>query len=121
MTIPHKSLTKAEEQVMQALWQAGDSFLKDIIECMPQPHPHSNTVATLLKNLIEKGYVTTTVFGRNNRYQALVKKEDYASETLGSVISSYFNGSYTNALSMMVDKKEISITDLELLLQHLKK
>ena len=121
MKMPDKNITKAEEQVMNALWHAGDSFLKDIVEAMPQPHPHSNTVATLLKNLIDKGYVTTTVFGRNNMYKAMVGKEDYASESLGSVVSNYFNGSYQNAVSMMVDKNEISINDLELLLKQLKK
>ena len=47
-----KQLTKAEEQVMQSLWKSGKGFLKDIIEGMPEPKPHSNTVATILKILI---------------------------------------------------------------------
>ena len=44
-----KTLTKAEEQVMQALWRVQKGFLKDIVDAMPNPKPHSNTVATLLK------------------------------------------------------------------------
>ena len=42
---------------MQALWKIEKGFLKDIVEAMPNPKPHSNTVATLLKILIDKKFV----------------------------------------------------------------
>ena len=52
-----KPLTKAEEQVMQVLWKLNDSFLREIVESMPAPKPHQNTVATILKILVEKEFV----------------------------------------------------------------
>ena len=48
-----KSLTKAEEQIMQVVWKLNKAFLREIVEAMPNPKPHQNTVATLLKILIE--------------------------------------------------------------------
>ncbi len=57
-----KQLTKAEEQIMQALWKIEKGFLKDIIEQIPEPKPHSNTVATILKILTDKKFVGIETF-----------------------------------------------------------
>jgi predicted transcriptional regulator len=118
--VPQKALTKAEEQVMQVLWQLGEGFLKDIVEAMPAPQPHSNTVATLLKILSEKGFVTSKAAGRNNLYQPFITKSAYSKQSLGTLVSGYFNGSYSNAVSFLVDQKKLSVEDLEMLLQELK-
>ena len=116
-----KTITKAEEQVMQAVWSADQAFLKDILEAMPAPKPHSNTVATILKILVEKGFVEAKPEGRNNRYSALISREDYSSFRMNHVVRSYFDGSYSNAVSFLVDQKQLSVADLELLLKQLKK
>jgi predicted transcriptional regulator len=116
-----KGLTKAEEQVMQAVWQQQPAYLKDIIEAMPAPQPHSNTVATILKILIDKGYVQAATSGRNNLYSARVSREDYSKHSISNIVSNYFNGSFSNAVSFLVDQKQLSVTDLELLLKQIKK
>lgn len=115
-----KTLTKAEEQVMHALWQIGEGFLKDIVEALPAPQPHSNTVATLLKILMDKGFVTSQAVGRNNLYQPIMSKAQYSKQSLGSLVSSYFDGSYSSAVSFLVDQKKLSVQDLEMLLKELK-
>lgn len=117
---PERNLTKAEEQVMQALWQCETGFLKDVIEAMPAPKPHSNTVATLLKILMDKGYVQAETIGRNNAYKPVISKETYGKSTMGNLVANYFNGSYTSAVSFLVDQQQISVSDLELLLKELK-
>lgn len=119
-TAPEKSLTKAEEQVMHALWQYEKAFLKDVVEAMPAPKPHSNTVATLLKILMDKGYVEAEVAGRNNLYHAKVSKEAYSKSSMGNLVTNYFDGSFSNAVSFLVDQKQLSVSDLELLLKELK-
>lgn len=116
-----KVLTKAEEQIMRAVWEKDASFLKDIMDLLPAPRPHSNTVATILKILIEKGFVTTNLVGRNHLYSALLSKEEYTKRSFSSVVSNYFNGSFKNAVSFLVDKQQISVDELELLLKELKK
>lgn len=115
-----KTLTKAEEQVMQALWKLEKAYLKDIIENMPEPRPHSNTVATLLKILIEKEFVAHEVHGRNHYYFPLISKEDYAKGSIASMVENYFDGSFANVVSFMVDKKKLKVKDIELLLNQLK-
>jgi predicted transcriptional regulator len=116
-----KGLTKAEEQVMQAVWGFEKAFLRDIVEAMPAPKPHQNTVATLLKILVEKGFVQITVFGRQHQYAPLISKEAYFKTTMKSLVKGYFGGSVLNALSFMVKENNISVQDLEILLQQLRK
>ncbi len=116
-----KSLTKAEEGVMQALWKIQKGFLKDIVEAMPDPKPHSNTVATLLKILIEKSFVATEVYGRMNEYKPYISKQAYFKNTMNGLVKGYFDGSFAQAVSFLVDEKKLSVADLELLLQQIKK
>lgn len=115
-----KTLTKAEEQIMQALWKIDKGFLKDIIEALPNPKPHSNTVATLLKILIDKSFVETVTYGRMHQYHALVSKDAYSKSTLNNVVKGYFGGSFTKAVSFLVEENKLSVEELELLLQQLK-
>ena len=116
-----KSLTKAEEQVMQSLWKLGKAFLGQIVEAMPAPKPHQNTVATLLKILIEKGFVEITVLGRHHEYYPLITKEEYSKRTIKQMVKGYFEGSFSNVVSFMVKEKNISIEELEKLLHEVKK
>ncbi|MCP2038424.1 MULTISPECIES: BlaI/MecI/CopY family transcriptional regulator [Chryseobacterium group] len=114
-------LTKAEEQVMQYLWEINKGFLKDILELFPDPKPHTNTVSTILKVLKEKDFVNYEVHGRQHEYFPLVSKEKYSGKSMKSLVKNYFEGSYKNAVSFLVEKNEMSVEDLEMLLNELKK
>lgn len=115
-----KTLTKAEEQIMQELWQLGNAFLREIIEALPEPKPHNNTVATIVKILVEKEFIGVTVFGRTHQYYSLITKDAYSKATMQNYVTGYFEGSFADAVSFMVKEKELSIGDLELLLKQLK-
>ena len=114
-------LTKAEEQVMQYLWEINKGFLKDILELFPDPKPHTNTVSTILKVLKEKDFVNYEVHGRQHEYFPLISKERYSGKSMKSLVKNYFEGSYKNAVSFLVEKNEMSVEDLEMLLNELKK
>jgi predicted transcriptional regulator len=116
-----KKLTQAEEQIMQALWPLDQGgYIKDILEALDAPKPHHNTVATLLKILVEKEFVGIQNPNRNNFYHPLVSKSAYSGKRIEGLTENYFEGSYANVVSFLVDKKQMSIEDLELLLQQLK-
>jgi BlaI family penicillinase repressor len=116
-----KQLTKSEEQIMQVLWKLENAYLKDIIEEMPEPKPHNNTVNTLLKILIEKEFVSHEVHGRNHYYFPIVSKADYSKNTIANIVENYFEGSFANVVSFMVDTKALKQKEIDLLLTHLKK
>lgn len=116
-----KTLTKAEEQVMQAVWKIKEGFIRDILEATPPPKPHQNTIATLLKILVEKEFVGIRVFGRQHQYHPLVSKEAYFKSSFKTMVKGYFGGSFSEAVSFMVKENSISIEDLETLISQLKK
>jgi BlaI family penicillinase repressor len=115
-----KPLTKAEEQMMHSIWKLEEAFLKDIIEAQPEPRPHSNTIATIVKILVDKGFVGVTPIGRVHQYYPLVSKDDYSSSSIRNLVEGYFEGSFSDAVSFMVKQKDISVKELELLLQQMK-
>lgn len=116
-----KPLTKAEEQIMQSIWKLETAFLKDIIDAQPEPKPHSNTIATIVKILVDKGFVGVNQIGRVHQYYPIVTKEEYSSSTIRNLVDGYFEGSFADAVSFMVKQKDISVKELELLLQEMKK
>jgi predicted transcriptional regulator len=116
-----KVLTKAEEQIMQVLWKLEKGFLREVTDAMPAPKPHQYTVATLLKILVEKEFVSVTVLGRQHLYTPIITKDDYSKRTMKQIVKGYFEGSFSNVVSFMVKENNISIEELEALLTQIKK
>jgi predicted transcriptional regulator len=116
----NKPLTKAEEQVMQVLWKLETAYLKDLVDAMPAPKPHSNTIATILKILMDKGYISHKVHGRVHCYEPSISKEEYSSSSIKTLVEGYFEGSFSDVVSFMVKQEDLKIADLELLLQQIK-
>ena len=116
-----KPLTKAEEEIMQVLWKLEQAFVKDIVDGMPAPKPHYNTVSTIIKILSDKGFVGSESFGKSNRYYPLVKKDDYSKRSMKQFVRGYFDGSFSGMVSFFAKEKDISVKELEELLIELKK
>ena len=77
-----KELTRAEEQIMQVLWDLGKGFVKDIIDKLPEPRPAYNTVSTIVRILQDKGFVGHETFGKSHCYYPLVAKDTYTKKFL---------------------------------------
>lgn len=115
------TLTKAEEEVMQILWQKDKAFVKEIVEEFPEPKPAYNTVSTIVRILEKKEFVGHEAFGRSHRYFPLISKDEYAKFSATNLVKGYFNGSYEKLLAFFVDQKDVSIKDIESLIQKSKK
>ena len=106
-------LTKAEEQVMRYLWNLDKAYLKNILDEFPEPKPATTTIATLLKRVIDKGFVGFNQHGSNREYFPLVKKTDYFSKQVNSMIKDYFNNSAAQFASFFTNETNLNLTDLE--------
>lgn len=115
-----KPLTKAEEQVMLVVWDLGQGFLKDIMEHIPEPRPHSNTVATMLKILVEKEFMEYEVQGRNNLYKPRISKAEYGKKSVNQLVKGYFEGSPAKLVSQFVSDNKLSQQELEALMQQIR-
>lgn len=112
-----KELTKAEEQVMQILWQLNEAIVKDIIEQMPEPKPAYNTVSTVVRVLEGKGFIHHRANGNSHIYLPTIKEADYKKFTFDKMMKNYFSNSYQSLVSFLVKEKNMSIEELEELTQ----
>ncbi|RMG29903.1 MAG: BlaI/MecI/CopY family transcriptional regulator [Bacteroidetes bacterium] len=108
-----QKLTRAEEQMMQVLWQLDKAFLKEIMEAYPQPKPKQSTVSTVLRILEEKGFVAHHTYGKAHQYYPLVSKEAYARYYFGSFLNNYFDGSFKKLLHFFHKEGDISMQELD--------
>jgi len=116
-----KTLTKAEEEIMQTLWQLKKAFVKEIIQELPNPKPHYNTVSTIVGILVEKGFVSFKAYGRSYQYYPVVSKEEYSRRTMKKFLKGYFEGSFSSMVSFFARQKDVDIQEVEDLLKEIKK
>ena len=116
-----KQLTKAEEEVMQLLWQLTKANVAAILEELPEPKPAYNTVSTIVRILEDKGFVSHEKVGKGHVYFPLMKKEEYSNQRLNTLVDGYFQGSFTSMVSFFMKKNDISIQELETILEEINK
>lgn len=107
------NLSPAEEKLMHFLWKRERAYLKDLIADFPEPKPAKTTVATLLKRMIEKGFIAYNEFGKAREYYPLVKKESYSSSRVSRLIKSFFNNSAAQLATFCTTDNNLSTSELE--------
>lgn len=117
--IQMKELTKAEDQVMQILWQIEKGFVKDIIEKMPSPKPAYNTVSTIVRILETKGFVNHNSYGKTHEYFPIISKDKYSKFYLNNLLKGYFNGSFQNLVSFFAKDNKLDTQDVDALMKQL--
>jgi len=114
-------LTKAEEQIMQILWDMKAGIVKDIRNRFNDPKPARNTVSTVVRVLERKGFVGHQAYGNVHLYHPLVSKEEYSKSQLFGLMEGYFNNSFPALASFFAKEKDLSIRELEEILEDTKK
>lgn len=114
-------LTEKEAELMNILWENGPLFVREILERYPDPKPHFNTVATTVRILEGKGYVSHEVLGNSHRFFATADKSEFRSKSLTDVIRNYFGNSYKVAVSSLIEEEKISIDEVKEILDFIEK
>ena len=108
-----KELTKAEEQIMQILWQLNEGIVKDILEKLPEPKPAYNTVSTVVRVLEGKGFIDHKAYGNSHVYFPLISEAQYRKFTFDKMMSNYFSNSYESLVSFIADEKKLGVNELD--------
>lgn len=111
-----QKLTSKEEMLMNIFWEHGNLFIRDLISYIPEPKPHYNTVATLVKFLEEKGFVEREPMANSFRYRVKISERQYRGSTVSDVVSQYYNNSYASLVSQFVEEDKIDIDELKSLI-----
>jgi len=108
-----KKLTEKEAEVMHNLWSKGPQTVRELLATYTDPKPHFNTVATIVRILVDKGYVAH-VGERNGAYTygATVSSSDFCGRSLAQLVKNYFNNSYRSVVSALVEDEKISVEEL---------
>jgi BlaI family transcriptional regulator, penicillinase repressor len=106
-------LTKAEEEIMQILWEIEKGFVKDILDHFDDPKPAYTTVATFMKILEKKGYVAFIPYGKAYQYYPLISKEDYSNVHVNSIFKRYFKNSIKDVVSFFTDNNKVTVSDID--------
>jgi predicted transcriptional regulator len=114
-------LTKAEEQVMQILWDMKEGLVKDIREKFEDPKPARNTISTVVRVLEKKGFVDHKAYSNIHIYYPLVSKNEYSKSQLFGLMEGYFNNSFPAMASFFAKEKDLSIKELDELLDDTRK
>lgn len=116
-----EKLTHQEEELMLIIWQNEPGFIKDFLEKMEEPRPPYTTIASVVKNLERKGYVSSRRYGNTYEYKALIREEDYKKKFLSNVVKNYFENSYKDLVSYFAAEKKISAEELQEIIRLIEK
>lgn len=108
-----EGLTRGEEEVMHILWKSGQATVSDIIELMAPPKPKYTTIATFIKILENKGFVTHEQKGKGYLYTPAIEREEYAKTVVKNMLRSYFDDSIPNMVSFFSKHENLSVSDLD--------
>ena len=115
-----QKLAKREEQIMQAFWALEKAFIKEIIPELPDPKPHYNSVATMVKILEDKGFLAHEAIGNIFRYHPVISRDDYQKHAMKDIVSQYFNNSYPSMLAYFAKQEKISDSELNEIVEIIK-
>ena len=108
-----EKLTQQEEEAMQAVWQCGAGSVKDFLDQIAEPKPPYTTLASTIKNLERKAFVTSEKIGNTYRYVPAIKEEEYKKRFMNGFVSDYFENSYKDLVTFFANEKKISASDLK--------
>lgn len=111
-----KDLTRAEEEVMQVLWDLNRAFVREIRDRLPG-EPAYNTVSTIVRILQDKGLVSHQKLGKSHQYYPLVSREEYSQHKMQGLVRGYFDGSYSKLVSFFVGREELDTKELDAILK----
>ena len=116
-----KSLTRAEEDIMQFIWQLGRCTVSDILDLLPDPRPPHSSISSIVRILERKNFVGHKSYGRTYEYFPLISKDEYSRKSVLSLIRDYFNGSPSELVSFLIAKEDASVEEMHDLIKDLKK
>ena len=115
-----RELTKAEEQIMQVLWQLKKAVVRDVIAKLPEPKPAYNTVSTIIRILETKGFIDHKAYGKTYEYFPIIDQDEYRSFYLKNMLSTHFGGSFRKLVSFFAKDADMDLREVEQLMAHVK-
>ena len=115
-----EKLTHVEEETMQAVWRTGEANIKAFMEKLDEAIPYT-TVASIIKNLEKKNYLSSRLLGNTYLYKPLISEAEYKKRFMGNVVKEYFDNSYKELVNFFVEQKKLSASELKEIISMIEK
>jgi predicted transcriptional regulator len=70
-------------------------------------------VASIVKNLERKRYVSSEKIGSTYMYSPIISENEYKTKFMSGIVSNYFENSYAEMVSFFAKKQKISAEELQ--------
>lgn len=107
-----EKLTPQEEEALQAIYKIGEGNIKLVLENMSEQLPYT-TVASTIKNLERKGYVSSKLIGNTYLYTPALSEADFKKGFMSDVVKNYFDNSYKSLINFFVEQKKLTPKELK--------
>ncbi|MFC2089301.1 BlaI/MecI/CopY family transcriptional regulator [Bacteroidota bacterium] len=107
-----EKLTKAEEEVMLIIWDLEHCTVRDVLDRLKDQDIAYTTVASIIRLLENKNYVSHRAIGNTYLFHPAIDKESYMNSSLKGFLNKYFEGSFTNLASFFATENNISMREL---------
>ena len=108
-----KRLTKAEEEIMLVLWKLKEATIRELINKLDDPKTPYTTVSTVVRVLEKKEIVGHRAVGTTYLYHPMVEKKDYLKGYLSGIVSSYFDGSFSNLAAFFAKENDLNLSEMQ--------
>ena len=106
-------LSRRERQIMDILHARGAVTAAEIRVAMPDA-PGYSAVRALLRILEEKGHVKHREDGPRYVYLPRVSRESASRSAMKRLVTTFFQGSVTDAVAALLDSRDTKLSDTEL-------
>ena len=108
------ALPKLELAVMKVVWAKGRVTVYDVQEALlPERKLAYTSVASTLRILEEKGFLTHDLDGRTYIYRPLVQESEVSRSMLQDMLDRLFDGSTERLLATLFETQKIKSEELE--------
>jgi BlaI family penicillinase repressor len=116
-----EKLSHQEEEAMQAVWKTGEGSVKLFLENMPSPGTPYTTLASTIKNLEKKGFLSSRLIGNAYLYRPLISEDEYKNKFMNGFVRDYFANSYKDLVNFFVEGKKLSAEELKEIINLIEK
>ena len=111
-----KKLHRLDLEVMKVIWERGQATVSDVLDTINRKLAYT-TVATTMKHLEQKGFLTYTVDGRTFVYQPLIQEAEVSQSMLSDLLERFFDNSVERLVNTLLETEQIDSVELDLLQQ----
>jgi BlaI family penicillinase repressor len=111
---PTETLTEREAQVMDAVWRLGEVTAEQVRAALPD-QPHDSTVRTLLRILVDKGYLAQDRRGRAYTYRARRGREAVQRHAVRGLLARLFGGKAEDLVLRLIEDEHVTAEQIEAL------